>query len=69
MILKIVVLFLVGMGVLAMFGKLHLLGLPGTGRKRGAGRLGKPGKCPACGRYRIGKGPCPCGGKATRKGS
>ncbi|MEC7259002.1 MAG: hypothetical protein VXW58_14410 [Pseudomonadota bacterium] len=56
MILKIVVLFLVGMGVLAMFGKLRL---------PGAKRLGSA-RCPRCNRYRIGKGPCACGhgGKA-----
>ena len=50
-IVKIVTLFLVFMGVLAMFGRL---------------RLPKPlqrvaGKCPDCGRHRIGKGDCPCG--------
>ncbi|MBT9384875.1 hypothetical protein KM176_13475 [Pseudooceanicola sp. CBS1P-1] len=54
MVLKIVLLFLVLMGVLAMFGKLHLLGF-GNGRR---GR--KPAKCPSCGRYLIGSGPCPC---------
>jgi hypothetical protein len=50
-ILKIVSLFLIFMAVLAMFGKLRV---PGLTRLRSA-------KCPACGRYRIGKGPCPCG--------
>ncbi|EAQ05140.1 hypothetical protein OB2597_07640 [Pseudooceanicola batsensis HTCC2597] len=50
MILKIVILFLVAMGVMAMFGKLKLPGRDKLGRK-----------CPSCGRYRIGKGPCPCG--------
>ncbi len=50
MIFKIVTLFLVGMGVLAMFGKLTY---PGKKRLQSA-------KCPKCGRYRIGKGPCPC---------
>lgn len=54
-ILKVVVLFLVGMGVLAMFGKLTL---PGQRRLQNA-------KCPNCGRFRIGKGPCPC---RNRKG-
>lgn len=52
-IIKIVSLFLIGMLVLAMFGRLRL---PGAVRKG----LKKPGKCPDCGRYRIGKGPCPC---------
>jgi hypothetical protein len=50
-ILKIVVLFLVAMGVMAMFGKLRL---PGQS-------LRSSRKCPKCGRFRIGKGPCPCG--------
>ena len=49
-IFKIVVLFLVGMGVLAMFGKLSY---PGKKRLDAA-------RCPSCGRFRIGKGPCPC---------
>lgn len=54
MVFKIVLLFLVFMGVLAWFGKMHWLGGP---------RLGQT-KCPACGRYRIGKGRCGCGGKS-----
>lgn len=49
-IIKIVTLFLIGMGVLAMFGKLKVPRLPKLASK----------KCGACGRYRIGKGPCPC---------
>ncbi|RBW51006.1 hypothetical protein DS909_20890 [Phaeobacter gallaeciensis] len=51
MILKVVTLFLVGMAALAMFGKLRF---PGQKRLASA-------KCPRCGRYRIGKGPCACG--------
>lgn len=50
-IVKIVTLFLLAMAVLAMFGKLRL---PGAKRLASA-------KCPGCGRYRIGKGPCSCG--------
>ena len=50
MIFKIVTLFLVFMAVLAMFGKLTY---PGKKRLQSA-------KCRKCGRYRIGKGPCPC---------
>ena len=49
-IIKIVTLFLIAMGVLAMFGKLRF---PGKARLQSA-------RCPSCGRYRIGKGPCPC---------
>ncbi|WP_204362808.1 hypothetical protein [Litorivita pollutaquae] len=51
MIFKIVTLFLVGMGVLAMFGKARF---PGQKRLAAA-------RCSKCGRYRIGKGPCGCG--------
>lgn len=51
MILKIVSLFLVFIAVLAMFGKLSLL-IPKRLRSD---------KCANCGRYRIGKGACPCG--------
>jgi len=49
-IIKIVTLFLIAMGVLAMFGKLRF---PGQAKLKSA-------RCPSCGRYRIGKGPCPC---------
>ncbi len=51
MIFKIVTVFLIAIAVLGMFGKMHWLG-----GKRLAQR-----KCAGCGRYRIGKGPCPCG--------
>jgi hypothetical protein len=50
-IIKIISLFLIGMVVLAMFGRLRL---PGANRLASA-------KCPKCGRFRIGKGPCRCG--------
>jgi len=50
-IIKIISLFLIGMVVLAMFGRLRL---PGSNRLASA-------KCPKCGRFRIGKGPCSCG--------
>lgn len=49
-VVKIVILFLVAMGVLAMFGRLRF---PGQKRLSQA-------KCRRCGRYRIGKGPCSC---------
>ncbi|TDT74034.1 hypothetical protein BDE40_2819 [Litoreibacter halocynthiae] len=54
MIFKIITLFLVGMAVLAMFGKLKF---PKVGPKLGAKTALK---CSKCGSYRIGKGPCPC---------
>lgn len=56
MIFKIVTLFLVFMGVLAMFGKMHWLG----------GKRLASAKCKSCGRYRIGRGPCGCGDKGNR---
>jgi len=57
MLIKGMVLFLVVMAVLAMFGRLRF---PGTSaRKRGTGR------CPRCGRPKIGKGPCPCSKKES----
>lgn len=49
-LVKIVSFFLIGMVVLAMFGKLRL---PGQKRLDAA-------RCPSCGRFRIGKGPCSC---------
>ncbi|MBV0910891.1 hypothetical protein [Anianabacter salinae] len=51
MIVKIVMLFLVGIGVLGMFGKLRMPKVPRIASK----------KCAACGAPRVGKGPCPCG--------
>lgn len=50
LIVKVVILFLVFMGVMAMFGKLRF---PGQKRLASA-------RCPSCGKFRIGKGPCAC---------
>ncbi len=47
---KLVTLFLIGMVVLAMFGKFRF-----PGQKHLEAR-----KCPECGRYRIGNAPCDC---------
>jgi hypothetical protein len=58
-ILKIVLLFLLFMGVLAMFGRLRVPGSKTLEKLRGRPRL-EARKCPHCGAYRIGKGPCPC---------
>ncbi|MEM6304597.1 MAG: hypothetical protein AAF744_07755 [Pseudomonadota bacterium] len=54
MISKIVLLFLAVVAVLGIFGKMHWIG----------GKRLKQAKCGQCGRYRIGKGPCKCGGTA-----
>ena len=48
---KVVSLFLIGILVLARFGKLRF---PGQRRLQSA-------KCPKCGRYRIGSKSCDCG--------
>ncbi|WP_171557039.1 MULTISPECIES: hypothetical protein [unclassified Roseobacter] len=55
MMVKIVSLFLIGMVVLAMFGRLRL---PRIGRRDGSGGLPKPRLCPECGRYNLKGGPC-----------
>ena len=53
MMIKIVSLFLIGMMVLAMFGRLRYPGQKTIQNQ----------KCPKCGRYRIGRGPCGCSSK------
>ncbi|MGB1235903.1 MAG: hypothetical protein ACPG5U_09225 [Planktomarina sp.] len=53
MILKIVTIFLIGIAVLGMFGKVKY---PGQAALQNA-------KCKSCGRFKIGKGPCNCGGQ------
>jgi hypothetical protein len=62
MLVKIVTFFLIGMAVLALFGRLRWPGaMRRVGKRRDADALpGKPRKC-SCGAYRIGSGPCPCG--------
>jgi len=57
-LVKIVSLFLIGIAVLAMLGRLRF---PGSPRRVGKGETPtKPRKCRHCGAYRIGEGPCPC---------
>ncbi|WP_167767108.1 hypothetical protein [Jannaschia formosa] len=48
MLVKIVTLFLIGMAVLAMFGRLRMPRLRGRAT------------CRDCGAPRVGRGPCPC---------
>ncbi len=52
---KVVTFFLIAIVILAIFGRLRF-----PGQARLAAR-----KCPDCGRFRIGRGPCECtkGGK------
>ena len=49
-VIKVVFLFLIFMGVLAMFGRLRFPGQAKLASKR----------CPDCKRFRLGKGPCVC---------
>ena len=58
MLVKVVTFFLIGIAVLAMFGRLKF---PGQARLESA-------KCPKCRRYKIGKGPCSCGHIGHHKG-
>jgi hypothetical protein len=51
MMIKAVSLFLIGMLVLAMFGRLRIPGVQKLSNR----------KCPKCGRFRMGRGPCECG--------
>jgi len=52
-VVKIVTFFLIGMAILAMFGKLRVPGASLLASK----------KCKRCGRHKIGKGPCECGAR------
>jgi hypothetical protein len=52
---KVITFFLIGMAVLAMFGRLRF---PGSVGRRLSAQRGA--KCPDCGRPRIGRGPCDC---------
>jgi hypothetical protein len=49
--IQVVGLFLIAMVVMAIVGRL----------RQGLGGMRQGAKCPACGRHKIGKGPCPCG--------
>jgi hypothetical protein len=55
---KVVTFFLIGMMVLALFGKLRMPKLP-TMKKRKT--VQAAGKCTKCGAYKIGSKPCSCG--------
>jgi hypothetical protein len=60
MLVKSILLFLLGMALIAMIGRALF---PGSVRRlvhRRSAAL-KPGTCPRCGTHIIGKGPCACG--------
>ncbi len=57
--IKIVSLFLIGMVVLAMFGRLRWPGSrPRIGKQGQSGPLPKPRTCPTCGRMNLRGGEC-----------
>lgn len=61
MMIKIVTFFLIGMAVLAMFGRLRFPGIGkggGKGRGNSSGSLPKPRRCKTCGRINVTGGPC-----------
>ncbi len=66
MLIKTILLFLIAMGVLALFGRLRFPRLSKREGKKTA-LLAKPEICPRCGRYQIGKTHCDCQG--PNKGS
>lgn len=61
---KIVSLFLIGMLVMAMFGKLRLPKLPTLKRKR---TIETAQKCSTCGAYKIKNKPCGCTARKADK--
>lgn len=55
---KAVTFFLIGIIILAMFGKLRMPKLPR--RKRPEKKIAEARKCPDCGSYVLGEGACSC---------
>lgn len=53
---KVVTLFLVVMAVLALFGRLRVPRVGGSRKPKAIDSR----KCPECGAFIVGKGPCPC---------
>lgn len=60
MIIKAVSLFLIGMLVLGMFGKLRMPKPPQFPKKRRGNPVADAKKCKDCGGYIIGDQPCSC---------
>jgi hypothetical protein len=57
MLIKIITIFLIGIAVLAMFGRLRLPKLKNPLRRDGQLNASK---CNKCGSYILGQGPCAC---------
>lgn len=66
MITKIIALFLLGMAVLAMFGRLRFPAIR-RGKDKPKAKV-TARKCPDCGAYMIGRGPCACKAPPETKG-
>ncbi|WP_071673760.1 hypothetical protein [Nioella nitratireducens] len=71
MIVKIVTFFLIGMAVMAMFGRLRWPGgaarrKPRNLRGRSSGSLPKPRTCPKCGHISVTGDNCPTCTKRSR---
>ncbi len=62
--MKVVSLFLVVMAVLALFGRLRV---PKVGARKKPKAIDTR-KCPECGAFIVGKGPCPCTSRDDGKG-
>jgi hypothetical protein len=59
MLVKAIIIFLAAMALLGMVGKWLFPGAISRSLQRRAG----PHKCPACGRYLMGRSKCDCGHK------
>jgi hypothetical protein len=68
MLVKIVTFFLIALAVLAMLGGLRVRRGHRGGRPASReGRPGTPRRCPDCGGYVIGTGPCTCKSAGGRR--
>jgi hypothetical protein len=62
MLAKVAIVFLAAMVLMALIGRALFSGSLRLRRDQ----TRRPGTCPSCGKFLIGKGPCDCGG-APRK--
>jgi hypothetical protein len=61
MLSRIVLVFLIFILVLGMFGKWRRKLIGRLTGKTPQARIGRPRKCPECGKFLVGSGPCSCG--------
>jgi hypothetical protein len=62
MLVKAMILFL---GAIALVGMIGRLFFPQAARRIGG--LRAPSRCPVCGTWQVGSGPCPCGHAPRRR--